>query len=1610
MTTRPISRANGLITLASGGLLVLSSVLFAGLSFAIIPTEHLQTSVLHFGENTNDGAPQWEITDSNDQVLEIKFTLPALELNQIQADGRIWQTLNIEGAVEHGSIGEPGLPVISRLIAVPRGMTLSARLESAVPTKVSNLQILPVQDPAGAKFSYSMSVYENNTSARATEPEIRVGGAAILAGQTVVPLTIRLVDFDTSRQEATVWTEVILKLEFVADPKASATSHQPTHAVPASFSRQMQSDVLGYQLQNSGDSVKSGTAASGLGTYVAVHSGQAGVSTGIAPLLQWRREQGYHVIEFNSNLSGNTTTAIKDALQDIYNDETIPPLEFISIFGDASGTSFVPTWTETLSGYNGGGDHYYTMLDGDDILADAHIGRVSFGSLTEMNTIIGKILGYEKTPPMDDTGWYGRACLQGDPSASGITTIYTNQWVKGQLQNLGWSQVDTTWSGNFVSPMMAQVGQGVTAYGYRGYLGTSGITNGHVTSLTNGGKLAMALLPTCASGSFANQTARSEAWLRAPNGGAVAAIGTATTGTHTRYNNCYYLGTWDGLLNRNDYRIGTAHTLGKIALYTGYYLAEPARAEIWAVWNNIMGDPATEMWTGVPRMLDVDYPAQISIGGQAVTISVSHLGSPVVGAQVCLYRAAGAQPDIIQITGLTDSAGQVVLNLPDLASGSVTITVTGHNFLPHLGGLTVGLVDVFCGVTSRTIDDGGDGFFNPGENVDLTAGLTNHGTSDAFGVTAELTLLSGPASVSAGSLNFGTITAGDEVYASTPAVITMDTNAVDGATVELLLTATDGQDTWTSLLEESVRAAAFSVTAMDLSDFGGSIDPGETGRFDLTLENLGSLDAGAVSATLSTNSPWVIITDGSASFGSIDSGSTGRDLLSPFRVSVSSDSYGGHLASFELTVSYNDGLQATTHTVATIGISTSDQPTGPDAYGYYAFDNTDAGSQMAPEYNWVGIDPDHGGQGTDLGLTDFGWEQDDTKTIRLPFDFGFYGDIYEFASICSNGWLAMGGTPVNFYRNFPLPASHSAGALIAPFWDNLNQTGNKKVYTWYDEVEHRFIIQWYEMPNHYTSSIQNFEVILLDPDYHPTTTGDGMIIFQYAEVHNTDSRDGYATVGIQNMPRTDGINYSYWNQYAPGAAPLAAGRAILFAPMGELALPAVNVTPGVLAQTLMPGDQITEYLHIANNGDAGSILNFTVNIFDPATVESGKSAGGQNDIIVEPSSLLNSEVSSTTVDYDAGSTIDFPLHVICHSPDDEWLMKMELDLPDGVTVNSADDLGTPHGPMAWNGQTGNGVITNWGDVGWGSGAYFTDGESGDTSVNLSFDAGLSDDVVIGWTVFGDEYGGAPHQVSGQIVLTLIAPFINVSRPSDGEVAVLGETLDVVFTAANGPEIVSIDLQRQEGGTWENLAYALNANTSPWSWNISGEPGPYARIRVRDSADSEVFGLSGVFAVSNNLDWLQLATDSGQVNAGEAMDLAVVLDSAGLNQGVYEAGIAIASNGGPPVVIPVTMTVSDASSVGELPGAVALLGNHPNPFNPQTIISFALPTSQDVTLRVYSARGALIRSLLRGVQPAGLHRAVWDGRDDRGHGVASGVYFYRLETDEANFTGKMVLTK
>lgn len=103
---------------------------------------------------------------------------------------------------------------------------------------------------------------------------------------------------------------------------------------------------------------------------------------------------------------------------------------------------------------------------------------------------------------------------------------------------------------------------------------------------------------------------------------------------------------------------------------------------------------------------------------------------------------------------------------------------------------------------------------------------------------------------------------------------------------------------------------------------------------------------------------------------------------------------------------------------------------------------------------------------------------------------------------------------------------------------------------------------------------------------------------------------------------------------------------------------------------------------------------------------------------------------------------------------------------------------------------------------------------------------------------------------------------------------------------------------------------------------------------------------------------------------------------------------------------------EVSPVGDSPSAdLRLHQSHPNPFNPATTISFELPQAGPVTLRIYDARGLMVRNLLADeVFPSGHNQAVWRGRDDAGQPVAAGVYYSQLVTESGRDTRPMMLVK
>ena len=87
-----------------------------------------------------------------------------------------------------------------------------------------------------------------------------------------------------------------------------------------------------------------------------------------------------------------------------------------------------------------------------------------------------------------------------------------------------------------------------------------------------------------------------------------------------------------------------------------------------------------------------------------------------------------------------------------------------------------------------------------------------------------------------------------------------------------------------------------------------------------------------------------------------------------------------------------------------------------------------------------------------------------------------------------------------------------------------------------------------------------------------------------------------------------------------------------------------------------------------------------------------------------------------------------------------------------------------------------------------------------------------------------------------------------------------------------------------------------------------------------------------------------------------------------------------------------------------------LTNYPNPFNPTTTISFSLPNEQKIELTIYNIKGQKVKTLMDCYTSPGEFELIWNGKDDNGKRVCSGVYFYKLRTQNNEIIRKMLLLK
>jgi len=1222
----------------------------------------------------------------SDNAVYIYVQVDQIKAEKVENDDEVFDLVLIgdEPCIEQA--GRPVLPFIARSILIPPEADFLLHIDNVTSHYRMDLNPAPARSDNNDPSNSSNALEDRSAGIDYVNPDtdgfwpsepVIVGEPAILRGYRILNFRVHPVQYNLETGETRINDKI--EFHFSSDDVNDYDLANIRSSKPSIYAyRAVRHLVENPPNEPSRDELLSAS-------YLYIVPNYNGIDEVIAPLIEWRKRQGHkvHVEHVPNNTDRNRVT---DLIRDAYAWDD--PVEFVALVGDASRADFnVPAATNT-------GDYNYTLLDGNDPLPDVAIGRLSCTDLDQLERIVNKLVSYESNPVMDNTDWFKQGAVIAGATINGLSTILVAKYVLKELYNIGFNDVRHWYhdvNGNIGGnqPFLTDaVEWGISVLHYRAYMNMNSLNQNVIYNMGNTqGRWPAVLAISCATGEFVNGNCHSEAFLRS-RGGGIGAIGTATMQTRPQQNNIMSGGVWRGIYKDKLYAFGWGLNMGKYELWRAYHGLDGGAYSNFMDWNNLMGDPGTHVWTDIPYEVEVDHTEFLPIGSSYIHVHVINLEDeePETNALVCLYK-----DDELHETQYTNEDGQIefVIDPEALSEGTMLITVTKHNMLPYLGEIEVGQARNYLGVSEWSIDDddngeshgNNNGICNPDERIELTVEISNLGDNvPEAPFTVRMIALSPWAEVLSDPVELDEVPDPDESIPLT-LLFDIDPTCPDLNGLVFRIEARNANHTWRSLISPEVEAPHVEINALEF--IGGDLGPGDTRDLNIVLNNIGRQRLDAAHAVLSTENDVIAFRRDEADYNPINPNTNGDINGQLFRLQANPMTIPGMKVNLTLTLETEDGFHDTAAVEIVIGSPGEHDPFGPDEYGYVCFDSDDEGWDIIPVYEWIEINPEIDGhvfEGTDTGLEDIRDNRDESIAMPLPFDFQYYGEVFDTITICTNGWAAFGNqAELCDFRNRRIGQALGPEAQLCIWWDNLKTEENSAILTYYDEEEGRFIIEW---SNVYRlvgrdgrGALETFQIILFDTEGRPTYTNDGIITYQYKDATNENrtahNDTPYCTIGISNLDDSGGIEYSYWNEYADGATPIHDEMAITFTTASSFVM-------GVIQGT------VTDY---ASGNRIQNAVITTSRRFSAETDINGNYLidiliGENYDVTASADGWLDSTLAGFDVAEDETLTVNFALLFTDFSPS---VRRIEASLAENTS--SRHDLSITNdgnGPLTWS--------------------------------------------------------------------------------------------------------------------------------------------------------------------------------------------------------------------------------------------------------------------------------------------------------------------------------------
>jgi hypothetical protein len=587
--------------------------------------------------------------------------------------------------------------------------------------------------------------------------------------------------------------------------------------------------------------------------------------------------------------------------------------------------------------WDANGNHIYgEVADSIDMYPDVFVGRASCSTVTKAQAFVNKLLTYEKNPPTDyqTKMLFCAEILWSDPyTNSGLAKdLIDERYVPPQFDPITklYEALGNESKATVIAAMNA--GQNIINHdGHANYsvmgMGTGYLYSSDMDGLHNHPRNSILFSIGCWPAAF-DYDCIAEHFINNANGGGVAFIGNSRYGWGSPGNPEYgYSDRYDreffgALFARDFYHIGAAVTDMK-----AFFVPRSQQENVyrWCMYEiNLLGEPEMPIWTDLPEYLSMEFSDTIPEGPSLFTATVFKTNGnlePVPGALVCVMKG-----EEVYQRGLTDSRGQVDLNISPSSVGPLYVTVTAHNFMPYQDSAWVISNGAHVVYKSHVIDDtaGGnqDGLVNPGETINMPLTLKNYGNDIAYDVSATLHSTGDPyvtlidSSQSFGTINPGGVATSLEVYN-----FSVNSNCPNGHVIYFNLEINDESgNSWRNMVAITVVTPVLLYQRYWVSDPSGNgngiPEPGETFDLIVSVKNEGTELAREVTGALFTSNPHVYINDSLASFADIPSGEVSSGI---FEVYISPDCPLTNFPYFGLRTSTNDEYVFQDSFILTIG-------------------------------------------------------------------------------------------------------------------------------------------------------------------------------------------------------------------------------------------------------------------------------------------------------------------------------------------------------------------------------------------------------------------------------------------------------------------------------------------------------------------------------------------------------------------------------------------------------------------------------------------------------------------------------------------------------------------